>query len=357
MVGVAIGDALGYPREGLSRRVALKIFGRPPLRYRLLPGRGIYSDDTQLMLLAAQSLLNSRSDLRAFRHAFAWRLSWYLLSLPVGAGKATLTAAFRSWFRRLGVSPGVSSAGNGAATRAIFSALAIHGTGHRLNRWVEETTKLTHTHPLAINGCQVLAALAQRASTTKAGCLDVQDALAAAIEVSKQSEIKDKLLELEPLLRQGRSPSAVARHFGWEQGVSGFIVPTTIMATYCWLRYPTNFRRAVDSAVSLGGDTDSVAAIVGGLVGAHIGFSALPQDLVRRLGGSPHGPTWIAGMASRLSHWPHGADDLHLAPAQTSDPPMQLIRNIFTMLLVFFHIILRIVWRLLVLRKLKRAVA
>ena len=47
MMGVAIGDALGLPREGLTRRSALKMFGRPKLAYRLLPSIGIYSDDTK----------------------------------------------------------------------------------------------------------------------------------------------------------------------------------------------------------------------------------------------------------------------------------------------------------------------
>ncbi len=45
-MGVAIGDALGFAREGLSRRTALKMFGRPKLKYQLVPSHGFYSDDT-----------------------------------------------------------------------------------------------------------------------------------------------------------------------------------------------------------------------------------------------------------------------------------------------------------------------
>lgn len=346
MLGVAIGDALGLARENLSRRVALRMFGRPSLRYRLLPGKGIYSDDTQLMLLAAQALLKSRSDAKSFRRIFQRRLKWYLLSLPVGVGKATLAASARCWLRRLQLPSGVNSAGNGAATRAIFGALAIHGTGHRLSRWIEESTKLTHTHPLAIDGCQVLAALADYGATCKPGQFQACEALKKAIAASSQAEIKERLEALRPFLENQRSPSAVARHFHWDLGISGFIVPTTVMAVYCCLRYPTDFCRAVNSAVGLGGDSDSLAAVVGGLVGAHVGAQGIPAELTKNLAGYPQGAAWIEKMAERMSHWPHGQEDLHYAPAQPSDPLGQLLRNALTIPVVLLHVALRLPYRI-----------
>jgi ADP-ribosyl-[dinitrogen reductase] hydrolase len=341
MMGVAISDALGFPREGLQRRTALKMFGSPRPVYRLLPGFGIYSDDTQLMLMAAQALLRSRSDWRPFSRSFLSRLAWYPLSLPVGVGKATILAAFKSWLRTTGLPTGCNSAGNGPATRAIFLTLALHGTDHRIIKWIEDSTRLTHTDPLALDGCLVLSRLAQAAATSKSKPIDRMDTLQKAIAGSKQAAIRDKLNELTPFLNQSRSPSAVARHFGWDRGISGFIVPTTVMATYCFLRYPTNFERAVRSAIRLGGDTDSVAAIVGGLVGAHIGYTKMPIDLVKQISVFPHDATWIAELAERFSHWPHGVDDLHFAPALPSNPLMQLLRNLLVILLVLIHLVVR----------------
>ncbi len=345
MLGVAIGDALGLPRENLCRRLSLRMFGRGPLRYQLLSQLGICSDDTQLMLLTAQALLRSRSDEKSFQRIFQKRLSWYLLSFPVGAGRATLLAAAKSWLAGLGLPSGVNSAGNGAATRALISALALHGTGYRLSRWVAESTKLTHTHPLATDGCQVLAALADHAATCKPAQFDPTAALEIAVAASSLPEIRDKLHELRGFLQQRRSPSSVARHFGWDNQISGYIVPTTVMATYCWLRSPNDFRRAVTSAVMLGGDTDSVAAIVGGLVGAHVGAQQLPPELVKGLYGYPHGAAWIAKMAERLSHWPHGTDDLHSAPAQPTRPLGQVLRNLLTAAVILPHVLYRAIYR------------
>ncbi len=342
MAGIAIGDAVGLPREGLQRRTSLLMFGRPKLSYRLLPGVGIYSDDTQLMLMAAQSILRSHSEWRPFSRAYLGRLAWYPLSLPAGAGKATILAALKSWLRSLGIPTGCKSAGNGPATRALFLTLALHGTDHRIPKWVEDSTRLTHTDPLAIDGCLVLSRLAQIAGTTKSKPIDKLDALQQAISASKEAAIRDKLIELTPFLESSRSPSAVARHFGWESGISGFIVPTTVMATYCFLRYPTNFDRAIRATVRLGGDTDSIAAIVGGLVGAHIGFDKLPKDLVARIKVAPHDAEWISEMAVRLSHWPHGVDDLHFAPALPSNPLMQVFRNLLMLVLILVHLAMRL---------------
>jgi ADP-ribosylglycohydrolase len=223
----------------------------------------------------------------------------------------------------------------------MLLTLALHGTDHRTAKWVEDSTRLTHTNPLALDGCNVLSRVVQIAGTTKSKPIDRLNALQQAIAVSKEAALRDKLTELIPFLKQSRSPSAVAKHFGWDRGISGFIVPTTVMATYCFLRYPVNFERAVLSAIRLGGDTDSVAAIVSGLVGAHIGYNKLPSDLVSRIRVAPHETEWINEMAERLSHWPHGVDDLHFAPALPSNPLMQLFRNLLLLMLVLIHLVLR----------------
>lgn len=343
LLGAAVGDALGHARQGLKRRTALQIYGRPPLTYRMLAGRGIYTSDTQLMLMTAQALLNSRTDLGSFRRAFRCRLSWYALSLPHGCGWATYRAALRSWLVRFRLPSGVNSSDNGPGASAVFTALAIHGTGHRLPKWIDETAQLTRRNPLAQDGCVVLAVLADEAATIKQAQFDASHTLDKAIEASTCEEIKSKLKQLKPFLEQSRSPSAVARHFGWEHGIDRAMVPTTVMAAYCWLRYPRDYRRAVQSAICLGGDSSSMGAIVGGLTGAHLGVDAVPKSLVQRLGGTPHDPDWIKALADRFSHWPHGLDDLHMAAAQTSDPPLQFLRNLFTIPVLAVNRALRII--------------
>lgn len=326
LLGVAIADALSQPRQQIPPRELLRRYGRRLRANQHLPGGRYYGANTQLMLLCAQALLNSRSDLRHFRVCFQRRLRYIPLSMAVGLDKATRRAATLSWIRPLVSTTGSHHPGSGAATRAIFSALAIQGTGHRLSKWTEESTSLTHTHPAAIDGCRVLATLANRAAVTRPEALQIDQAMEEAISVSEYGELKKRLSALSQFLSERRTPRAVAKHFGWQRGISRHIVPTTVLAAYCWLRYPFDYRRAVEAAIMLGGD-GTVVAVTGGLAGAHLGYSGLPADWADRLSDFPHGRHWLEALAERFSHWPHGFEDLHDAPAQPSEPIMQIVRN------------------------------
>src|SRR5438128_2167041 len=74
ILGTAVGEALGLPREGLSRRRAARLFGDPPLRHRFLFGRGMVSDDTEHTCMTSQALLHAADDVDAFARSLAWRL-------------------------------------------------------------------------------------------------------------------------------------------------------------------------------------------------------------------------------------------------------------------------------------------
>src|SRR6185436_14806633 len=114
LLGCAVGDSIGLPREGLSPRRAQRLFGSGPLTHRLVFGRGMISDDTEHACMTMQALLASNGDVDRFRRSLAWRLRGWLVTLPAGIGWATLRSIVKLW---LGFSGGVSSAGNGPAMR------------------------------------------------------------------------------------------------------------------------------------------------------------------------------------------------------------------------------------------------
>lgn len=70
--------------------------------------------------------------------------------------------------------------------------------------------------------------------------------------------------------------SAEPREF--PRGVSGFVMQTVPAAIGCWKRHPRDLREAIEDAISLGGDSDTVGAIVGGIVGAADPSFAIPED-------------------------------------------------------------------------------
>lgn len=58
LLGTAVGDALGLPYEGLSRRRGQSMYGAPD-RYRFCFGKGMVSDDTEHTCMVAQALLTA----------------------------------------------------------------------------------------------------------------------------------------------------------------------------------------------------------------------------------------------------------------------------------------------------------
>ena len=61
--------------------------------------------------------------------------------------------------------------------------------------------------------------------------------------------------------------------------ISGFSTPTVLWAVQSFLRNPRSPELVIVAALSGGGDTGSVAAAAGALVGAHVGFSGLGTRL------------------------------------------------------------------------------
>lgn len=78
LLGMAVGDALGLPAEGISRDRIQRMWRRQ-WRHRFLFGRGMISDDTEHTLFVAQSLLTHPDDVTKFQRCLAWKLRLWLL--------------------------------------------------------------------------------------------------------------------------------------------------------------------------------------------------------------------------------------------------------------------------------------
>jgi len=94
------------------------------------------SDDTEHLVLTAQSLLRNPNSLESFTRDLARRLRWWLLSTPAGGGRATITSCFKLL---VGFGPhrcGVFSAGNGPAMRSGVLGLCLHRDADPLEEFV-----------------------------------------------------------------------------------------------------------------------------------------------------------------------------------------------------------------------------
>jgi ADP-ribosyl-[dinitrogen reductase] hydrolase len=339
LLGSAIGDALGLPREGLSRRRAHRMFGGPPLRFRLLLGHGMVSDDTEHACMVGQALLSSPTDPKRFARSLAWRLRFWLLGLPAGIGRATLLGIVKLWFGWSPENSGVFSAGNGPAMRAPLLGVCLGGDRLLLKEYLRASTRITHTDPKAESGAKLVALAAHHGAAC--GPKNVrtdsflQDARAAF------PEIDDGLWQLlakgDDHLKRNASAAEFADAIGLQSGVTGYINHTIPVALYCWLRSPGDFRQAVEEVIALGGDTDTTAAIVGSLVGATVGFDNLPADLLGGLWEWPRSVFWMRRLAERLARqFPAEGNSQPQRPLRLFWPGL-LVRNLVFLLVVLIH--------------------
>jgi ADP-ribosylglycohydrolase len=67
------------------------------------------------------------------------------------------------------------------------------------------------------------------------------------------------------------------------QGISAFVTPSVLWSLYAFLRSPDQYWETICTAIGVGGDTDTMAAIAGAISGARLGVSALPKQLLAYL--------------------------------------------------------------------------
>jgi ADP-ribosylglycohydrolase len=340
IIGTAVGDALGLPREGLSRRRASRLFGDPPLRHRFFFGRGMVSDDTEHSWMTAQALLRCPDDADAFARALAWRLRFWLLGLPAGTGLATLRAVLKLW---LGFPPsrsGVWSAGNGPAMRAATLGVCLGHDRERLRGFVRASTRLTHTDPRAERGAFLVALAAHFGSLRTPNDLrsDTFFREARAALPDADYELLRLLDTVEDHLRRDAAAVELADALGLHRGVGGYVYNTVPVALYCWLRHPSDFKRAVEEVIALGGDADSTGAVVGGIAGALVGAGGIRVDWIDGLLEWPRSVAWMRRLAERLARQFTGVGSLPVR--QKSLPlfwPAVIPRNLFFLTVVLVH--------------------
>ena len=340
LLGTAVGDSLGYPAEGLSRRRIGKLF-RGRWRHRLLWGPGIVSDDTDHTVFVTQALLMHPDDLGRFAHRLARSLRWWLVGLPPGLGKATLISIVRLWAGFDPARSGIFSAGNGAAMRAAVIGAFFADDRARMDAYLHAQTVLTHTDPKALAGARAvayLAAWAVRADADGPPAVDeFRDLLVAAGR--KGDGWNDLARAIADAAAGGATVEAFAGSLGLSDGVSGYVYHTVPVALYAWFRHFGDFEATLQAVLDCGGDTDTIAAIAGAVAGTVTGESGIPEDWLAGLAGWPVCNSHLRKIAGRACE-----GSLRRVPLQPVPYfwPGMLPRNLFALALTLFHLMRRL---------------
>jgi len=309
LLGAAVGDALGLPREGLSPQRAARMYGSGPLQHRFLLGRGMLSDDAEHACMTAQALLAAPAptptlapgDEAAFARSLGWRLRGWLAAMPAAVGWATLRAIMKLWMGFSPASSGVFSAGNGPAMRAPVIGACLADAPARIGPMVRASTRLTHRDPRAEEGALAIALAAAHGVARGPGGVDPGALLDEIWGRVAGDELRRALDQVGDHLARGASPAEWARSVGLARGVSGYMLHTVPAALMCWLSSPGDVARCVEEVILLGGDADSTGAIVGALAGATAGASAIPEPWLAGITDWPCSTRWMQRLGARLA--------------------------------------------------------
>ncbi len=304
LLGLALGDALGFVVEAQPPEIAREYVadylcgGRAGERAHPGFGFGQYSDDTQL---ARELLLSIRDAGDWDPSRFAARVASLIFAGgDVGAGPGTRSSGMRlvlgAPWRQAGMP--APYAGNGSAMRAGPVGLLFGGELERWGRCVREQSRVTHQDPRCTAGALAIAGAVALASAR--GPIHAADFVGqlAGYVASEDRPMAEAIRDLA--LWVGLEPEPAARRLGVvEMGVSPFVVPSVLWSLYAFLRNPDDYWNAVVTAIAVGGDTDTMAAMTGAIAGARLGTASLPDRLLDRL--TDRG-TWGAVELAQLAH-------------------------------------------------------
>lgn len=287
LLGLALGDAMGAPFEGgVVERLLWRCIGRTE------DGCRRYTDDTQMSLdLAASLVQHGRLDQDDVAARFAAGYRW---SRGYGPGAARVLRRIRAgqpWREASRSVYPMGSFGNGAAMRAPVVGLFFHPRRAHVSAAARASAELTHAHPLALEGAE-LVAIATSAALHGASALEI---LEQAASVAQHDGFAQRVEQARAWLSGGTlpPPAQTRRQLGMGiTAVESCVTALFVAAHFLdrpWLELHGYLARC-------GGDVDTVGAMASAIWGACRGYDALPAVELARLEGAPP-PTSIVSSA------------------------------------------------------------
>jgi ADP-ribosyl-[dinitrogen reductase] hydrolase len=291
LFGVCVGDALGLPVQFISRKErkvkpvagmsGYGAFDEPP---------GTWSDDSSLTFCLAESLCQGY-DLKDIAERFVmWRFEGYWTpsgeAFDIGATTDSVMKRLRNGSdpRRSG-DTGEECNGNGSLMRILPIAFAVRGRElpARFER-VNEVSAITHAHPRSLLACgiYVQTALNLLEGDTPADAIQKMKGPIRGYYGAKPAMggHPGELAHFSRILEAGVNDFAALPEDDIHSG--GYVVQTLEAALWCLLN-ARSYMETVLKAVNLGGDTDTTAAVAGGLAGIFYGFDSIPKLWVEAL--------------------------------------------------------------------------
>lgn len=280
LFGVAVGDALGVPVEFESREM-LKSNPVTEMRgYGTYQPKGTWSDDSSLTFCLAEALCEPYDLNHIAQKSFDWFNEgyWSARGEVFDIGRQTLQALLKFGDGILAQECGGASQfdnGNGSLMR-ILPLIFYSQELSPADRYdlVMDVSSITHRHNISINACYYYLEFARSLLQGKDKFSIYHSLQFEVPELLYFAYSEEELQPFERLLKQNiwKLPES-------EIQSSGYVIHTLEASIWCLLT-TNSYQEAVLKAVNLGEDTDTTAAVTGGLAAILYGFENIPQDWV-----------------------------------------------------------------------------
>lgn len=295
VIGAASGDAMGVPYEFLSREETRRVYSPYMMgndtnisftsKWSSLIPSGSWSDDTSMLIATMQAITERQGEID-YRLIMNHFVDWWT------------KAQFCSWIRAFGLGGCVSKSlqkfnngtdplecggrmmmdnGNGSLMRILpFSLLAVFKDMNLEGSiaLVSNGSSLTHAHEVSCAGCCIFTEFLRQVIMGK----DKYEAVQSIQQIDFSRFFGEQTLrEYEMVLKQ---PYETWREENIKE--TGYVVDTLNGALFSIMN-SDSFENAINIAIRLGGDTDTVACVTGALAGTIYGYSSIPEKWICNL--------------------------------------------------------------------------
>lgn len=262
IIGHAIGDVIGVPYEMCPR----KILKRSPIKG--INAKNRYSDDTAMTLATMQAIIDNNGEIDyedIMYNFYLWIATGKFTQegQAYGYGGTTFKAINNYSLGVPALNCGINSFysnGNGALMRMLPIIFYLHKTKANEDKILEvvsNITKLTHAHEINTIGTYIFTRY----------CLYLLDGYSKKDSYKKIQELNYKMFSKNSL----KYYKIILHHniykFNVKRIRSGIAIYETLEAVLWTILNTNNFKDAILTAVNLGGDTDTIGAITGGVAG------------------------------------------------------------------------------------------
>lgn len=307
LIGGAVGDALGYPVEFMgSGEILVRYGGEGITRFELDHGGfALVSDDTQMTLFTANGLLNARKQEISPKFGIGRAyIEWYLTQIGQKSPKfrecwisdipelnhnrapgTTCMSSLSDLYR--GRDPYNNSKGCGGVMRIapipLYAVVNGRMTVQKAALLAGDAAEITHQHPLGFISAALAAYIIYRLALDEKPTRQllekyIRDGMASmatlypqhSAAVKYMGELCDKAISLA---NGTGSDMANVEFLG-----GGWVGDEALaIALYCAVKHFDSFEKAMIAAVNHSGDSDSTGAVTGNILGAAVGYEAIPQ--------------------------------------------------------------------------------